>query len=234
MQSGYIKLHRSILDNPIFQSKPFSKGLAWITLLLLTNHKENLMPVKNGQMLKIKRGECGYSELALANIFGWSRGKVKRFLTLLESEKMIQQKIVANHSIIRILKYSEYQYDTTNGTTNDTTNGQQTIQQTDINNNDKNDKNIEEEKNYVRYGKEYQNVYLKKEHYTRLLNASMSMPLLNEIIEDYSYNIERGKEKRFDLQYPNAHYLGLMAYLKQRKKNPKIVPMEEKHHYRPA
>ena len=118
MQQGYIKLHRSILDNPIFQSKPFSKGLAWIALLLLTNHKENLMPVKNGQMLKIRRGECGYSELALADIFGWSRGKVKRFLMLLESEKMIQQKIVANHSVIKILNYSQYQDDTTNDTTN--------------------------------------------------------------------------------------------------------------------
>lgn len=138
---GYIKLHRSILDNTIFKCKPFSKGQAWITLLMLTNHKEGYINVKNGELIKIKRGECGYSELALADLFGWSRGKVKRFLELLKSEKMIHQKTVANRTIISILNYDNYQNDTINSTVNDTVNGHLTIHQTDINNNDKNDNN---------------------------------------------------------------------------------------------
>lgn len=146
---GYIKLHRSILDNKIFKFKPFSKGQAWITLLLLANHKEGYITVKNGELIKIKRGECGYSELALADLFGWSRGKVKRFLELLKSEKMIHQKTIANRTIISILNYENYQNDTVNSTVNDTVNGHLTGHQTDINNNDKNDKNdnfINEEK----------------------------------------------------------------------------------------
>lgn len=138
---GYIKLHRSILDNTIFKCKPFSKGQAWVVLLLLTNHQEGYINVKNGELVKIERGECGYSELALADLFGWSRGKVKRFLELLESEKMIHQKTVANRTVISIINYGNYQNDTVNSTVNDTVNGHLTVHQTDINNNEKNDKN---------------------------------------------------------------------------------------------
>lgn len=138
---GWLKLHRQLLENPIFNSEPYSKGQAWVSIIALTNHKDGYITVKNGEMIKIERGECGYSELALSDKFKWSRGKVKRFLKLLESEKMIQQKIVANHSIIKILNYDKYQDDTTD----DTTNGQQTIQQTDTNKNDNNDNNDKNE-----------------------------------------------------------------------------------------
>ena len=124
----------SLLDNPICKSEPFTKGQAWITILMLTNHKDGYIKVKNGEMIKIERGECGYSELALSDIFSWSRGKVKRFLKLLENEKMIQQKIRSNRNIIAILNYEIYQDSTVNDTVNDTVNGHLT----DINNNDKN------------------------------------------------------------------------------------------------
>lgn len=134
---GYIKLHRKMLDNPLFNAETYTKGQAWITILLLANHKASYIQVKNGEIIKIERGECGYSELALANIFKWSRGKVKRYLKTLETLKMIQQKKVSDRNIIKVLNYENYQDDTTN----DTTNGHQTVQQTDINNNDKNDKN---------------------------------------------------------------------------------------------
>ena len=121
-KEGYISLHRTLLDNPIFNSEPYTKGQAWVAILMLTNHKEGYITVKNGKMIKIERGECGFSELALSDIFKWSRGKVKRFLILLESEKMIQQKIVENHSIIKVLNYDKFQNSTTNDTTNDTIN----------------------------------------------------------------------------------------------------------------
>lgn len=122
-KEGYIKLQRSLLDNPIFNCGQFSKGQAWITLLLLANYKDGFISIKNGEVIKIGRGECGYSELALADIFKWSRGKVKRFLDLLETEKMIQQKKRSNRTIIKIINYSIYQDNTVNDTVNDTVDG---------------------------------------------------------------------------------------------------------------
>ena len=227
---GYIKLHRQILDNTLFNKEEYSKGQAWIALLLLANFKDSYITVKTGELIEVKRGEIGWSMVALAEKFKWDRRKVKRFISFLETQKMVQQKIISNHSIISILNYDKYQIGTTDGTTD----GTQT-------NNDKNDNNVEEvveeEKHniFTKFGNEYKNVYLKKEHYTRLLNACLSNQLMNELIEEYSINIERGKEKRFDALYPDAHYLGLMAYLRQRRKNPKIIPIAEpQSHYRNA
>lgn len=108
-QNGFIYLHRKILNNPYLNDKPFCRGFAWCVLLALTNRKVGYIDVKNGQQIKLMRGDCGYSQKALADIFGWSRGKVKRFLNELEKRKMIQQKIVANHTIIRVLKFNIYQ-----------------------------------------------------------------------------------------------------------------------------
>lgn len=148
---GYIKLHRALLDNPIFNCEPYTRGQAWIALLLLTNHKDGYIQIKNGELIKINRGECGYSELALADIFKWSRGKVKRFLKLLENEKMIQQKNSSNRIIIKVLNYENYQNGTVNDTVNSTVNGivneHLTIHQTNINNNDKNDNNEKNDNN---------------------------------------------------------------------------------------
>ena len=184
---GYIKLHRGILDNPLFKSEPYTKGQAWITLLLLTNHKEGYISIKNGEMIKIERGECGYSELALSDIFKWSRGKVNRFLKLLENEKMIQQKNISNRNIIKILNYELYQNDTVNSTVNstvnDTVNGHLTIHQTDINKNDNNDKNEKNDKKF-------------------LLNTD---PFLNPIKETFLNEFEKqtGKRPRLTLQECN-------------------------------
>ena len=147
IKQGFIFLHRSILDNPLFNCEEYSKGQAWVTILLLANHKEGYITCKNGEVVKIFRGECGYSELALADIFKWSRGKVKRFLNWLENEKMIQQKKRSDRNIISILNYENYQNNTTNDTTNSTTNGHQIVQQTDINNNDNNENNDNNDNN---------------------------------------------------------------------------------------
>ena len=139
---GYIKLFRQIIDNELWLIKPFSEGQAWIDLLLITTFDKGLIKIKNGELLELKKGECGYSQLTLSNRWGWSRGKVLRFLTFLETQKMIQQKKHGNFTIINILNFDKFQSDTTN----DTTNGQQTDTIKNVNNvnNDNNIINIRE------------------------------------------------------------------------------------------
>lgn len=120
--NGYIKLYRGLQENTLWLSEPFTKGQAWIDLLLLTNYKPSYLKYRNGEMVKINRGECGYSMETLAKRWKWSRGKVKRYFNLLESEKMIQQKIGPKSTIIKVLKFEMYQ----ERTSNDTSNGHQT------------------------------------------------------------------------------------------------------------
>ena len=92
MEKGYIKLHRELGDNKVWLSEPFTKGQAWVDLLLLTNYKSSFIRLRNGEMVQINRGECGYSMETLAQRWSWSRGKVKRYFDFLKNEKMIQQK----------------------------------------------------------------------------------------------------------------------------------------------
>lgn len=134
MEKGYIKLHRELGDNKVWLSEPFTKGQAWVDLLLLTNYKSSFIRLRNGEMVEINRGECGYSMETLAQRWSWSRGKVKRYFDFLKNEKMIQQKEHPKITIIKVLNFESYQ----ERTTNDTSNGHQT----DTNNKGKKEKNI--------------------------------------------------------------------------------------------
>ena len=123
---GYIKLFRQIVDSDIWKLKPFSEGQAWIDLLCITNFEKGFIKTKNGQIITLNRGDCGYSMLTLSERWGWSRGKTKRFLDFLTEQQMIQQKMCGKHTVLLISNFEKYQIRTTNDTTNDTTNGQQT------------------------------------------------------------------------------------------------------------
>lgn len=220
MKEGYIKLYRGLEDNPLWTFDVFSKAQAWIDLLLLTNHKTGHIKLRNGEMVQINRGECGWSIESLAKRWQWSRGKVKRFFDYLKNEKMIQQTDIPNATIIKVLNYDRFQ--------NDTTNGQQTVQQTDTNKNGKNGKNtttiskknFENFPNQKLYGDEYQNVCLDLKQYNKLLGMCASKELLNELINSFSRNIEVGKERPYIADLPNAHYERLKSYYYQRKINP--------------
>lgn len=254
---GYISLYRQILDNPIWNIKPYSKGQAWVTILLLTNHKVGYMPIKNGQLLKVERGECGYSDTALADIFGWSRAKVKRFLTLLETQKMVQLKNRFNRNIISILNYDTYQNNTVNSTVNSTVNEHLTLQQTNTNNNENNDNNenninttttynvknknfdnisdlnedrIKDLKNF--YG-EYKNVHLNPVQLDALKALILNDKIVNQIINNLSENIETGKEKLYDEKTPAMHYIRLKKYWQylQNKQEEKKQEIDEEYNF---
>lgn len=151
--NGWIRLHRCLQEDPMWYSEEFTKAQAWIDLLMLANHTESQLIVR-GNVVVVERGQVARSEDFLANKWKWSRGKVRRFLSLLESEKqgkIVQQKNSVM-SIISIVSYDKYQSD---DTTDSTTDGQQTVQQTDNRrytyknvNNDKNVKNDKKRTNF--------------------------------------------------------------------------------------
>jgi len=53
---GWISLHRKIQGHWIWQDKPFSKGQAWIDILLMVNHKEQKV-LFNNQVITVEEGE---------------------------------------------------------------------------------------------------------------------------------------------------------------------------------
>lgn len=121
--NGYYKISRKLLTSDFWVLEPFTKPQAWLDLIGLASYKKSKIRVKNGETIDIERGECAWSVLKLSQRWQWSKGKVNRFIEYLKNEKMIQQKICSNLTIISILNYNFYQDGTTNGTTNSTTNG---------------------------------------------------------------------------------------------------------------
>ena len=107
--SGWIKIHGDILYHEIWGDKPFSKGQAWIDLLLLANHSDNKCMVGN-KVEEINRGSFITSELKLMDRWGWGRKKVQLFLKFLESESMITRNANNKRTAITIVNYDVYQY----------------------------------------------------------------------------------------------------------------------------
>lgn len=141
MPSGWIKLHRKILDCFIWQDKPFDKARAWIDLLLLAVHSEKKMLI-DGDVTVINRGSFFTSRIKLADRWGWSVKKVDSYLNLLEKEEMIATVRTAKGTAITIVNYENYQLD---GATEDITKDTAEVTAEDIQN--KNDKNIKNVKN---------------------------------------------------------------------------------------
>lgn len=117
---GWIKVHRGMSDHFLWNSEPFSKGQAWLDLLLHANFTDNEILIK-GQVVKLKRGQQARSEVTLTKQWKWSRNKVRRFLELLKKEGMIESETTHLTSVITICNYNSFQSgDTAGGTAHDT------------------------------------------------------------------------------------------------------------------
>lgn len=108
MLEGWISLHRKIQENWIWEDKPFSRGQAFIDLLLKASHKDHEF-FFNEQLIKIKRGELITSYRNLAHDWGWGIFKVKRFALMLKDEKTITVTSTHTHTVISICNYDKYQ-----------------------------------------------------------------------------------------------------------------------------
>jgi len=140
---GWVRLHRQIEDNPLWLLEPFTKAQAWVDLFLNANHKEGAINIR-GNIIKIKRGQLGWSEITMTKRWKWSKGKVRRFLKVLETDRYLT-------TIITILNYETFQNDknnTADSTADSTAERQQTVHKQECKN-DKNDKNISEHSSQV-------------------------------------------------------------------------------------
>jgi hypothetical protein len=166
MENGWIKLYRQLTNNWVWQEKPFSKGQAFVDLILLANHEEGKMPYLDS-VVTVKRGEVCRSVLWLAERWGWGREKARRFLKQLEADGMITVNATTHRTTITLVNYGLYQ---DLQPTNDATNRQQAEQQTDSkptytrrNNKNDNDKETSYSASFLKFWE----VYPRKKEKTR-------------------------------------------------------------------
>lgn len=107
-KENWIKLNRSLADHWIWTKEKFTKGQAWVDLLMMARWKDGKQ-LHRGKLYVRKRGEINCSMKWLAKRWGWDRRTVKGFLTLLESDGMLSVRCTTNDTTITIENYSVYQ-----------------------------------------------------------------------------------------------------------------------------
>ena len=108
MKTGWFSIHRKLEDDWVWKDKPFTKGQAWIDLILLANFEDAKVNLGN-QIFTCKRGELMYSLDSLSGRWGWNKSKVRRFLKCLESDSKIDTLPNTKTTHLSILKYNDYQ-----------------------------------------------------------------------------------------------------------------------------
>ena len=127
----YIKLYRKVMDNAIFLELPYDRWHAF-EFLILKARRFPTVTILKGKPIKLEVGQLICGEDKLASKWGWSRGKVKRYLDMLENLGMIKKNGTPYGTLITVENYTKYQGecsysdttdDTTDGTSLDTTDG---------------------------------------------------------------------------------------------------------------
>jgi len=108
MVEGWNKIYRSIQDHWLWTCEPFSRGQAWIDLLLMANHKEAKIMI-NGTLEVVERGQRVTSIRKLSDRWSWSTKKVTHFLEQLVKDDMIEYVSDSSKTVITILNYDKYQ-----------------------------------------------------------------------------------------------------------------------------
>ena len=79
MSDGWIKIHRSILEDELYFSEKFTRTQAWIDLLLLAEYKPKVLFVR-GIRLDLQRGQLAISIRDLSARWKWGVNKVQSFI----------------------------------------------------------------------------------------------------------------------------------------------------------
>jgi hypothetical protein len=196
MSLGYISVHRQIRDNRFWLSEPFTKGQAWVDLILLANHKENTIFIR-GNRIDVKRGQLAYSKERLAREWKWSEKKVNNFLKMMEKEGQIILIKTPSVVVVEIVNYTQFQEK--EGQKKDRRrieNGQKKA-----NNNVNNDNNEKIENQFEEFWTSYKSIHTSKG------NKNKSKELLLKALKKESFeNIMQGLQKYMDHCHKNNIY----------------------------
>lgn len=104
--SGFVKLYRRVLDNPVFKSDAEAMAFAW--LILKASWQETEVRYK-GQIVRLERGQLTVSARDMAKAMEWSKSRVSRFLNTLRERDMIEYVSGTYANVINIRNYGAFQ-----------------------------------------------------------------------------------------------------------------------------
>lgn len=107
-ENNWIKLDRSIRDHWLWSGEKFSRGQAFVDLLLTAAYADHKV-MSQGRMIELKRGSLLTSIRCLADRWLWSKAKVSDFLDCLVEDNIICKQSDTKRTIITIVNYGKYQ-----------------------------------------------------------------------------------------------------------------------------
>jgi hypothetical protein len=107
-ERGTFVIDRGWFDHPVFAREPFTEREAWAWLISEAAYKEHRKRV-GSFVLDMKRGQVAASLRFMAKHWKWSEPKVRRFLTKLKTDAMVDAQTDAGLTVITICNYNKYQ-----------------------------------------------------------------------------------------------------------------------------
>lgn len=105
---SWYRMHRGWMDNSVFRNEAFSRRDAFIWLVENANYKPAKLYAPKGE-IEVGRGQIFHSLRFMAAAWKWDESKVRRFLSSLSREKIIDAATDAGQTLITICNYEKYQ-----------------------------------------------------------------------------------------------------------------------------
>jgi len=107
-RTTFFKVDRGIFDHWIASEKPYSKFQAWIWIVGNANFADT-KTYFHGKIQEIRRGQMRISYRFLADKWGWSEKRVRRFLKCLENDQMLSVNSTADGTTLTVENYAKFQ-----------------------------------------------------------------------------------------------------------------------------
>lgn len=192
MSMGWVKLHRKILDNPIFKNDKLFR--VFIYLLLKASHTNHDQLIGDS-IVSLKKGQWATGRKAISRDTGLTEQNVRTAISKLEKLGILTIKVTVKYSIFSISNWDNYQQDNQQVTNKQPASNQQvtTIKK------GKNDNN-EDNKSFVNDGFEhfwssYPKKVDKKNSFTKFKLATKK--LKDDDFTDFVNMITKDCGKRF-------------------------------------
>ena len=203
MVKGWVKIHRELLDDSIWTSEKFTRGMAWVHLIMLANAKPGHVR-KRGARIDLARGSVGYSIKELSRHFDWSESKTRRFIKELESDGKITVKTTSVSCTITLVNFDYWQgnrWETvrSDDRANERTNGAQKNAQTTPkwypNNKEKKKRREKEKKTQLFCLNDCEIIPVDS---TKVHTGYFCSKCQEQLIEEYEYKLTKGREPSFN------------------------------------
>lgn len=215
---GWVKLHRELLDKPIWAKSTSQQKTILITLLMMANHKPNEWEWK-GEKFEVKEGQFVTSIDSIKQKAGKdiSTQNVRSALAKFEKYGFLTNKSTKMGRLVTIVNWGLYQCcnDEGNKDTNKevTKRSQRTNKEVTSNKNDNNDKN-DKKNNYA------PSVNMKKEQYEKLIEKFGEAGTKDRIENLSLYKQSKGKKYKCD-------YSTILAWSRKEEKPSVPVPSKK-------